>query len=104
MKIILEMEEFAEAKELTQLEKSRIESWIKKYERYFNPNDDNFLDSIDSLVDDCISNLKIGEGKGLAVKKMIEDLYELTDDFSVIMSPKAEFNFNDIDQVQRFQY
>jgi hypothetical protein len=105
MKKLIEMDEFEVHDDLTPNEKSRIKEWVKKYEKYFNfHDDDNFMDSIDSVVDDCINSLKIGKGKGIAIKKYLEDLYDLSDGISMIMAPNMEVNLNDIDQVQRFQY
>lgn len=105
MKKLLEFSDFIENSELSQMEQSEIKEWIKKYEKYFNfHNSGNFLDSVDQITDDALTQLGIDKSKRNAVKDYISDLYSLSDGLSVIMAPGPEFNYNNIDQVQRFQY
>lgn len=105
MKKILEYSDYIEAFDLDAPTQAEIRDWVKKYEKYFNfHNDGTFLDSIDKLTDDCMNQLNIDKSKSDAVKSYIEGLQDLSDGLSVVMAPNAEFQYNDIDQVQRFQY
>lgn len=105
MKKILEFSDFIEDSEIPQALQAEIKDWLKKYEKYFNfHNSGSFLDSIDEVTDDAMSQLGIDKSKRDAVKDYISDLYTLSDGLSVVMAPGPEFQYTGIDQVQRFQY
>jgi hypothetical protein len=102
---ILEFEDFIDDSELNPEEKAKIKEWVKKYEKYFNYHDThNFADSIEEVTDDCLNQLGIEIPKREKVKYYLENLYDLSDGLSVVMAPDMQFQYNDIDQVQRFQY
>lgn len=105
MRKILEFSDFIEDSELSQPEQAEIRNWIKKYEKYFNfHNSGNFLDSVDQITDDALNQLGIDKSKRDDVKDYISNLYSLSDGLSVVMAPGPEFQYTNIDQVQRFQY
>lgn len=103
---ILEFEEYlSDSQTLTEDEKSRIMEWVKKYEKYFNLYDTKkFKVSVDGLTDDCLIQVGIRQEKRQIVKDYIQELYKLSDGLSVVMAPDAQFQYTNIDQVQRFQY
>jgi hypothetical protein len=106
MKKILEFEDYLEADlELDEAQKAMLKNWVKKYEKYFNfHNSGSFIDSIDDITKDAVEQLGIDKSKSDAVKDYLESLYDLSDGISVIMAPGMEFQYTNIDQVQRFQY
>ena len=59
---------------------------------------------IDDINNDAIAQLGIDKSKHDAVQDYLESLYDLSDGISVIMAPGIEFQYTNIDQVQRFQY
>lgn len=86
-------------------EEDRIKEWVKKYEKYFNFQDsENFDSSLNTFVDDLLGNVNIPINKRESVKKYLEDMYDVSDGMTLIMSPTPEINYTGIDQVQRFQY
>ena len=100
---ILEFELYS--KDIEVRDQNRIKEWVKKYEKYFNfHNSSNFADSIDQITQDCLDQLGFEENKKESVKSYLESLYDLSDGLSVVMAPTPEFQYNNIDQVQRFQY
>jgi nucleoid-associated protein YejK len=100
---ILEFEDYSEIIKIS--DKNRIKEWIKKYEKYFNfHNNSNFSDSIDEITQDCLDQLGFDEKKKESVKTYLESLYDLSDGLSVVMAPDPQFQYTNIDQVQRFQY
>jgi hypothetical protein len=106
MKKILEFDDFLESDlELDEAQKGMLRDWITKYEKYFNFHDSgSFIDSIDDITNDAIAQLGIDKSKHDAVQDYLESLYDLSDGISVIMAPGIEFQYTNIDQVQRFQY
>ena len=106
MKKILEFEDYLEINlELEEAQKEMLKDWVKKYEKYFNFHDSgSFIDSIDDITKDAVEQLGIDKSKSDAVKDYLESLYNLSDGISVIMAPGMEFQYTNIDQVQRFQY
>ena len=103
---ILEFEEYLSGGvTLRDNEKSQIKEWVKKYEKYFNLYDTKkFKGSIDGLTDDCLNQTSIRQEKRQGVKEYIQELYKLSDGLSVVMAPDPQFQYTNIDQVQRFQY
>jgi hypothetical protein len=103
---ILEFEEYLSGgMELRDNEKFLIKEWVKKYEKYFNLYDtEKFKGSVDGLTDDCLNQISINQEKRQGVKKYIQELYKLSDGLSVVMAPDMQFQYTNIDQVQRFQY
>lgn len=100
---IFEFEEYIS--DLTEAEMQQIKEWVKKYEKYFNLHDSQtFEGSVDELTDDCINQSGISEAKKQKVRSHLEKLYRLSDGLSVVMAPDAQFQYTNIDQVQRFQY
>lgn len=105
MKIILEYSDYIEDFSLSPVEQADIRNWVKKYEKYFNFHDSgNFYASMDDLVDDAIRQLGIDKSKKSDVQDYIQGLYDLSDGLSVVMAPDTQFQYTNIDQVQRFQY
>jgi hypothetical protein len=106
MKKILEFDDFMETDlELDEAQKGMLRDWVRKYEKYFNfHNSGSFIDSIDEITKDAIAQLGIDKSKHDAVQDYLQSLYDLSDGLSVIMAPGVEFQYTDIDQVQRFQY
>ena len=108
MKKLMEFEDFSgtgDDLDLNELERAQIRTWIQKYEKYFNfHNSGDFVDSIDQITKDCIEQLGLDKSKSDAVQDYLESIYTLSDGLSVVMSPGQEFQYTDIDQVQRFQY
>jgi hypothetical protein len=51
-----------------------------------------------------VEQLGLDKSKTDAVQDYLESLYTLADGLSVVMSPGPEFQYTNIDQVQRFQY
>ena len=104
MKIILEIEDYLEG-DLTVPEMQSIKEWVRKYEKYYNfHNSGDFSSLIEEFTDDCIKNLEYPESKREDVAEYLQTLYNLSDGLSVVMAPDAQFQYNTIDQVQRFQY
>lgn len=102
---ILEYADFMDTLDLSEMEKSEIKNWIKKYEKYFSFHDTGtFMDSIDQVTNDCVSQLGIDKSKKDQVQDYLQSLYTLSDGLSVVMAPGPEFQYTGIDQVQRFQY
>ena len=103
---ILEFLEYQESNSsLSESEMGLIKEWVKKYEKYFNLYDTHeFEGSVQELTDDCLNQLEIDSKKGEMVKSYLESLYKLSDGLSVVMAPDAQFQYTNIDQVQRFQY
>jgi hypothetical protein len=105
MKHVLILEDFMDELDLSQEEKMEIKDWVRKYEKYFNFHDTgNFLDSIDQITNDCLNQLGIDKSKKSQVQDYLQSLYTLSDGLSVIMAPGPEFEYTQIDQVQRFNY
>jgi hypothetical protein len=106
MRLIIEFDDYLEDDlELGEPEKAMIRNWIQKYEKYFNfHNSGEFVDSIEQVTKDCVEQLGLDKSKTDAVQDYLESLYTLADGLSVVMSPGPEFQYTNIDQVQRFQY
>ena len=106
MKKILEFDDYLESDlELDGSQRAMLKNWVKKYEKYFNfHNSGDFIDSIEDITKDAVDQLGIDKSKSDAVKDYLESLYDLSDGISVIMAPGIEFQYTNIDQVQRFQY
>jgi hypothetical protein len=102
---ILEFSDYLENFALSPEDQASIRNWAKKYERYFNFHDaGNFFSSIDQLVDDAMNQLGIDKSKKDDVQSYLEELYDLSDGLSFVMTPDPQFQYTGIDQVQRFQY
>lgn len=102
MGIILEFSEFSEDG-LSENEMKLIKEWVKKYEKYFNfHNGDNFDSSVDQLAADVIQQTGIDKSKTNLVLSYLEELYSLADGLSVVMTPDAQLQSRDIDQLTRF--
>lgn len=101
---ILEFEYYG-SENLTPSEEVRVKDWVKKYEKYFNFQDsENFENSLNTFVEDLLDNVNINPSKKESIKRYLQDMYNLSDGMTLIMSPYPELNYNGIDQVQRFQY
>jgi hypothetical protein len=101
---ILEFEYYG-SENLTPSEEVRVKDWVKKYEKYFNFQDsENFENSLNTFVEDLLDNVNINPSKKESIKRYMQDMYNLSDGMTLIMSPYPELNYNGIDQVQRFQY
>ena len=99
---ILEFSDFNSV-DLTREEKTSIREWVKKYEKYFNfHNSDNFDSSVEQLASDVMDQIGIDRSKTNSVLDYLDELYNLSDGLSVVMSPNAELQYNDIDQLTRF--
>jgi hypothetical protein len=104
MKKLMEMDDL-DSLDLNDAERAEIKNWVKKYEKFYNFHDSgNFLDSVDSLTDDCLNQLNLDKTKRDEVKDYLQSLYDLSDGLSVVMAPDPQFQYTNIDQVQRFQY
>lgn len=91
--------------DLSPEEKFEIKEWVRKYEKYFNFHDTgNFIDSIDQITTDCLNQLGIDKSKKDQVESYLQSIYSLSDGLSVVMAPSPEFQYTQIDQVQRFNY
>lgn len=106
MRLLIEFEDYLEDDlDLGEPEKAMIRNWIQKYEKYFNfHNSGEFIDSIEQITKDCIEQLGLDKSKSDDVQNYLESLYTLSDGLSVVMAPGPEFQYTNIDQVQRFQY
>jgi hypothetical protein len=105
MKNIILFEDFIQEMSLTQDMIKRIKEWMANNESDFNFTDDsNFEKNVDTVVDDCMTDLNIDKSLKSDVKDFMQNQMDLSDDVSVIMAPQKELNLNPIDQVQRFQY
>ena len=104
MKIILEIEDYIDGG-LTVPEMQSIKEWVRKYEKYYNfHNSGDFSNLIEEFTDDCVKHLEYPDSKKEEVAEYLQTLYNLSDGLSVVMAPDAQFQYNTIDQVQRFQY
>jgi hypothetical protein len=105
MKNIILFEDFIQEMSLTQDMIKRIKEWMANNESDFNFTDDaDFEKNVDTVVNDCMTDLNIDKSLKSDVKDFIQNQMDLSDDISVIMDPQKELNLNPIDQVQRFQY
>jgi hypothetical protein len=105
MKNIILFEDFIQEMSLSQDMIKRIKEWMANNESDFNFTDDsNFEKNVDTVVDDCMTDLNIDKSLKSDVKDFMQNQMDLSDDVSVIMAPQKELNLNPIDQVQRFQY
>jgi hypothetical protein len=105
MKNIILFEDFIQEMSLTQDMIKRIKEWMSNNESDFNFTDDtDFEKNVDTVVNDCMTDLNIDKSLKSDVKDFIQNQMDLSDDISVIMDPQKEINLNPIDQVQRFQY
>jgi hypothetical protein len=98
----MEFSEFSE-EGLSDNESAAIKEWVKKYEKYFNfHNGENFDSSIDQLAADVMEQTGIDKSNTNLVISYLEELYSLADGLSVVMTPDAQLQSRDIDQLTRF--
>jgi hypothetical protein len=62
----------------------------------------------DKLVSDCIADLNLSPSMKDDIQSFIQSQQDLSDDMQtipgVVMDPVARLNYNQVDNVQRFQY
>ena len=81
-----------------------ISEFIRKYEKYMNLyNGDRSDDFLDVVVKDIVENTDV-DSTSSDIKDFILDSLQLSEGISIVMAPNAQFQYTDIDQVQRFQY
>jgi hypothetical protein len=81
-----------------------ISEFIRKYEKYKNLYNSKISEeSIDSLVEDIMNNLEIDSDPD-SIRDFVIESFDLSEGISIVMAPNAQFQYTDIDQVQRFQY
>ena len=85
-------------------DQQRIGDFIKKYEKYKNLyNSGSFDNSLDVVVDDIIHNIDVNSTRD-SIREFVKESFDLSGGLSIVMSPNAQFQYTNIDQVQRFQY
>jgi hypothetical protein len=85
-------------------DQQRIGDFIKKYEKYKNLyNSGSFDNSLDVVVDDIIDNIDVNSTRD-SIREFVKESFDLSGGLSIVMSPNAQFQYTNIDQVQRFQY
>jgi hypothetical protein len=92
---------------LSDQEKSKVKSFLEKYEKYFNFQDSQiFEDKISSISEDACEKCSIEGEKMGDVENYIKELYDFSEGegLSFILSPGPTFTYNQSDQVQRFHY
>lgn len=81
-----------------------ISEFIRKYEKYMNLyNGDLSDDFLDVVVKDIVENVDV-DSTPSDIRNFILDSLQLSEGISIVMAPNAQFQYTDIDQVQRFQY
>lgn len=81
-----------------------ISEFIRKYEKYMNLyNGDRSDDFLDVVVKDIVENTDV-DSTTSDIRNFILDSLQLSEGISIVMAPNAQFQYTDIDQVQRFQY
>lgn len=81
-----------------------ISEFIRKYEKYMNLyNGDLSDDFLDVVVKNIVENADV-DSTPSDIRDFILDSLQLSEGISIVMSPNAQFQYTDIDQVQRFQY
>jgi hypothetical protein len=94
MKFLREFDDFLSNLSLTEPQQAMIKDFVKKYEKYFKFHDpEEFLNSIDKIVDDVMSQFSFPPDKKEDVKNYISGLQTLSDGISVIMAPDAQIAY-----------
>jgi hypothetical protein len=102
-------EDFIQDLSIPRVDQDRIKGWLKKYESDYDfSNDETFDENQDKMVSDCISDLNLPASLKDDIKSFIQGEQDLSDDMQtipgVVMDPVARLNYNQVDNVQRFQY
>ena len=109
MKNLKIYEDFMEDLSLPAEQQQAITDWINKHENEYDFSDDaGFEDQEDKMVKDCMAQLGIGPEHMEDVKSFIQGMDDISDDMQtipgVVMDPGLRLNYNQIDNVQRFNY
>jgi hypothetical protein len=109
MKNIKIFEDFVEDLSLPAEQQQAITDWVNSHENEYDFSDDaGFDQEEDKMIDDCMSQLGIDKKYREDVKSFVQGLDDLSDDMQtipgVVMDPVARLNYNQIDNVQRFNY
>lgn len=102
-------EDFIQDLSISRVDQDRIKSWLKRYEKDYDfSNDEKFEENQDKLVSDCIADLNLSPSMKDDIQSFIQSQQDLSDDMQtipgVVMDPVARLNYNQVDNVQRFQY
>jgi hypothetical protein len=90
--------------QLGEKDTKRISDFIRKYEKYKNLyNSGSFDDSLDEIAEDIAQNINVDCSVD-KIKEFVRESFELSEGLSIVMSPNAQFQYTNIDQVQRFHY
>ena len=102
-------EDFMEDLDLPAEQQQAISDWVNKHESDYDFSDDaEFEKEEDKLVKDCMAQLGIDPKYLDDVKSFIQGMDDISDDMQtipgVVMDPALRLNYNQIDNVQRFNY
>ena len=109
MKHIKIFEDFMEDLSLPAEQQQAITDWVNSHENEYDFSDDAGFEQEESrMVNDCMDQLGIDKKYTEDVKSFIQGLDDLSDDMQtipgVVMDPVARLNYNQIDNVQLFNY
>lgn len=94
MQFIKEFDDFMSNLALSEPDQAMIKDFVKKYEKYFKFHDpEEFLNSIDQIVNDVMTHFSFPPEKREDVKNYISGLQTLSDGISVIMAPGPQISY-----------
>ncbi len=109
MRHLMVFEDFMQDLDLPAEDQQAITNWMKDHEKEYDfSDDDGFEQEEDKMIKDCMAQLGIDPKYAEDVKSYVQSMDDLSDDMqtigSVVADPVARLNYNQIDNVQRFNY